>query len=103
MKSSNFLFVTKSWNPINSSTPIKSWNNNLVIIKKLFSNYLYLSSIFYRIYDQFDLVFIFENFPKGYGRRELSLASLKREGIFSGLALLTFQKWWFWLQKQWHQ
>ena len=39
---------------------------------------------------------------KGYRERETSLALLKREGTFSGLALLASQKWWFWLQKQWH-
>ena len=41
---------------------------------------------------------------KGYGEREISLATLKSErGTFSGLALLASQKWWFLVAKQWHQ
>ncbi len=41
---------------------------------------------------------------KGYGEREISLTKLEKEGgTFSGLALLASQKWWFWLQKYWHQ
>ena len=33
----------------------------------------------------------------------ITLATLKREGgTFSGLALLAFQKWWFFWQKEWH-
>ena len=37
---------------------------------------------------------------KGYGEREISLATLKSErGTFSGLALLASQKWWFLVAK----
>ena len=37
---------------------------------------------------------------RGYGVREISLATLEREGgPFSGLALLASQKWWFLVAK----
>ena len=38
---------------------------------------------------------------KGYGEREISLATLEREGgTFSGLTLLASQKWWFLVAKR---
>ena len=38
---------------------------------------------------------------RGYGVREISLASLEREGgTLSGLALLASQKWWFLVAKR---
>ena len=38
---------------------------------------------------------------KGYGEREISLATLERQGgTFSGLTLLASQKWWFLVAKR---